>query len=221
MRLCILFIAPPEKDFDWDPNAVEGANRFLRRAWRIVWLLSRTADAKATVDLSQLKAHAAELNHTLHAMGLKCTADFGRCQFNTAISSIMELTNAASKYLNETTSDTRDQGLCWQVAYDIVAMLSPIVPHWSEELFHEALGSTSSIYDEPWPTFDAAQATRDTIRIAVQVKGKVRAHVDVSSEASTDELKSAALSAVARQIEGKQVKKIIVVPGRLVNIVAV
>jgi leucyl-tRNA synthetase len=94
------------------------------------------------------------------------------------------------------------------------------VPHWSEELFHEALGQKSSVYNEPWPEFDPSQAVRQTIQIAVQVMGKVRAHTSVPAAASTEELEEAAKAAVAKYLDGKQIKKCVVVPGRLVNIVA-
>ena len=220
MRLAILFIAPPEKDFDWDPEAVAGANRFIKRAWRVVWQLCETA-AAGEVDPAALDADAKELNLALHASGIKCTQDFDRGQFNTAISAAMELTNAASKYLVDVEADRRDKALCARVAHDLVTILAPICPHWAEELYHEALGLSGSVYNEPWPTFDEAQAKSDTIEIAVQVKGKVRARIQVSASASKDELEAAAKEAVADQIAGKDVKKVIVVPGRLVNIVAI
>ncbi len=220
MRLAILFVAPPEKDFDWDEEAVAGANRFIKRAWRVVWQLCDNA-AKGTVDPKSLDAKSAELNRALHQMGIKCTNDFDRGQFNTAISAVMELTNAASKYVNDVPAEKRDSALSWRVAHDIVAMLSPICPHWAEELFHEALGLEGSVYNEPWPEFDPDQAKSDTIQIAVRIKGKVRAHVDVAADASKEELEAAAREAVAEQLEGKDVKKVIVVPGRLVNIVAI
>ena len=219
MRLDILFIAPSEKDFNWDENAVAGANRFIKRAWRVVWLLAQDAKRNATVDASSLAPRAAELNRTFHKMGLKCTEDFDRGQFNTAISAVMEIVNEASKYLNGSPEE-RDGGLDWQVARGIVAMLSPIIPHWAEELYHEALGLTGSVYDEPWPTFDASQAASETVEIAVQVKGKIRARIQVPVDAENDELERMAREAVAEQIEGKTVRKVIVVPGRLVNIVA-
>lgn len=221
MRLAILFIAPPEKDFDWDPEAVAGANRFIKRAWRVVWTLARSADRGVVLDAAALGPQARELNRVLHEMGLRCTSDFDRGQFNTAISAVMELVNAASKYANEVSAERRDGALCWRVAHDIVAMLAPICPHWAEELHHEALGLAGSVYNEPWPSFDAEQAKSDTIEIAVQVKGKVRARIRVAADSSKDELEAAAREAVSSQIEGKDVRKVIVVPGRLVNIVAV
>ncbi|MCI6274080.1 MAG: leucine--tRNA ligase [Coriobacteriaceae bacterium] len=220
MRLAILFVAPPEKDFDWDPEAVAGANRFVKRAWRVVWLLSQGAK-RGEVDPARLSGSDAELNRALHELGIKCTNDFDRGQFNTAISASMELVNAASKYVNGVPAGARDAALAWRVAHDIVTMLAPICPHWAEELFHEALGLSGSVYNEPWPKFDAAQAKSDMVEIAVQIKGKVRGRVTVPADASDDEMTEAAKAAVAAQLEGKDVKKVIVIKGRLVNIVAV
>lgn len=216
MRLAILFIAPPEKDFDWDTNAVEGANRFLKRAWRVVWQLSD----KSMSGSATLSEAGTVLLHELHRLGLQCTANFDRGQFNTAISSIMELVNAASKYLLDEEANARNLELCQRVAHDIVAMMAPIAPHWAEELFHAALGRKESVYNEPWPQFDEALAISDTIDIAVQIMGKVRGHISVASDASREEMEAAAKEALAAQLAGKQVRKVIVVPGCLVNIVA-
>jgi leucyl-tRNA synthetase len=227
MRLAILFIAPSEKDFNWDPEAVAGANRFIKRAWRIVWLLTEGTGAAAAgsaavaLDPSKLTGASKELWRQLNEHGVKCTEDFDRGQFNTAISAVMELVNAASKYVNDVSVAERDAALCMRVAHDVVAMLAPIIPHWAEELFHAALGREGSVYNEPWPEFDPDQAKSDEVQIAVQVKGKVRARIDVAADASKEELEEAAKAAVADQLEGKTIKKVIVVPGRLVNIVAI
>ena len=220
MRLAILFIAPSEKDFNWDEEVVAGANRFIKRAWRIVWGLAAAADRDAELDIARLDAAGKELYRRMHEMGIKATNDFDRAQFNTAISAVMELVNDASAYLNKVQIDKRDPALCFVVARAIVAMLSPICPHWAEELYHEALGFETSVYDEPWPEFDEESAKASTIQIAVQVLGKVRARIDVAADASKDELEAAARVAVASFIAGKVVRKVIVVPGRLVNIVA-
>lgn len=220
MRLAILFVAPPEKDFDWDEKAVAGANRFIKRAWRVVWELAKTADASATLDPTTLDAASAALNRELHALGLRCTHEFDEGQFNTAISAIMELINAVSGYLNDVAESERSQALCYRVASDIVAMLAPIIPHWAEELQHTALHKETPVYHEPWPIFDEAQAKSNTIEIAVQIKGKVRARIMVDADASEDELSHAAQQAVAQQLERREIRKVIVVPGRLVNIVA-
>lgn len=220
MRLAILFVAPPEKDFDWDEKVVAGANRFIKRAWRVVWELSRTADASAVLDHTALDAKSLELNRVLNAMGIRCTTEFDKGQFNTAISAVMELVNAASAYINEVPAESRDAALCYKVANDVVAMLAPIIPHWAEELSHEALGKDIPVYHQPWPEFDPEQAKSNTVEIAVQLKGKVRARIEVSADASEEELTAAATEAIADQLEGKEIRKVIVVKGRLVNIVA-
>ena len=220
MRLAILFVAPPEKDFDWDEKVVAGANRFIKRAWRVVWELSRTADASAVLDYTALDAKSLELNRVLNAMGIRCTTEFDKGQFNTAISAVMELVNAASAYINEVPAESRDAALCYKVANDVVAMLAPIIPHWAEELSHEALGKDTPVYHQPWPEFDPEQAKSNTIEIAVQLKGKVRARIEVAADASEEELTAAATEAIADQLEGKEIRKVIVVKGRLVNIVA-
>lgn len=220
MRLAILFVAPPEKDFDWDEKVVAGANRFIKRAWRVVWELSRTADASAVLDHTALDSKSLELNRVLNAMGIRCTTEFDKGQFNTAISAVMELVNAASAYINEVPAESRNAALCYKVANDVVAMLAPIIPHWAEELSHEALGKDVPVYHQPWPEFDPEQAKSNTVEIAVQLKGKVRARIEVSADASEEELTAAATKAIADQLEGKEIKKVIVVKGRLVNIVA-
>ena len=219
MRLAILFIAPPEKDFDWDPNAVEGANRFIKRAWRTVWQLMQTAGVASALDKASLSKPALELYRERHRTLAKCTEDFDRGQFNTAISAMMELVNAANAYLNAVPADERDAALTALVATDIVSVLAPICPFACEELWHEALGREGSVYTAPWPEFDAAEAAADEVEIAVQVLGKMRARVMVPANADAATMQAAAEQAVAKHIEGKTVVKAICVPGKLVNLV--
>lgn len=219
MRLAILFIAPPEKDFDWDPKAVEGANRFIKRAWRIVWQLAETAGDAASLDKGALSKPALELYRERHRTLAKCTEDFDRGQFNTAISAMMELVNAASAYINAVPAAERDAALTALVACDIVSVLAPICPFACEELWHAALGREGSVYTAPWPEFDAAEAAADEVEIAVQVLGKMRARVMVPAGADTAVMQAAAEAAVAKHIEGKTVVKAICVPGKLVNLV--
>lgn len=219
MRLAILFIAPPEKDFDWDPNAVEGANRFIKRAWRTVWQLVQTAGVASALDKASLSKPALELYRERHRTLAKCTEDFDRGQFNTAISAMMELVNAANAYLNAVPADERDAALTALVATDIVSVLAPICPFACEELWHEALGREGSVYTAPWPEFDAAEAAADEVEIAVQVLGKMRARVMVPADADAGTMQAAAEAAVAKHIEGKTVVKAICVPGKLVNLV--
>lgn len=219
MRLAILFIAPPEKDFDWDPKAVEGANRFIKRAWRIVWQLAETAGDAASLDKGALSKPALELYRERHRTLAKCTEDFDRGQFNTAISAMMELVNAASAYINAVPAAERDAALTALVACDIVSVLAPICPFACEELWHAALGREGSVYTAPWPEFDAAEAAADEVEIAVQVLGKMRARVMVPAGADAAVMQAAAEAAVAKHIEGKTVVKAICVPGKLVNLV--
>jgi len=219
MRLAILFVAPPEKDFDWDPNAVEGANRFIKRAWRTVWQLVQTAGVASALDKASLSKPALELYRERHRTLAKCTEDFDRGQFNTAISAMMELVNAANAYLNAVPADERDAALTALVATDIVSVLAPICPFACEELWHEALGREGSVYTAPWPEFDAAEAAADEVEIAVQVLGKMRARVMVPANADAATMQAAAEQAVAKHIEGKTVVKAICVPGKLVNLV--
>ncbi len=221
MRLAILFIAPPEKDFDWDEEAVAGANRFIKRAWRIVWQLANAGDASARLIPGSLDAAAKKLYRERHRTLAKCTEDFDRQQFNTAISAIMELVNAASAYLNATDAapEARDAALCWLVASDIVSSLAPICPFWADELWHAALGHAESVYTAPWPEFDLSEAATDTVEIAVQVLGKLRSRVEISATATQDEMRAAAEEAAAKWIDGKTVVKAICVPGKLVNLV--
>ncbi len=232
MRLAILFIAPPEKDFDWDPKAVAGCNRFLKRAWKSLWEASLSAaqnagsiqqakaDAKAGIDPRELDEAGQELLREIHRLGIKCTDDYERRQYNTAISALMELMNAGNAYLAKTQPADRHAALLYRYAHDLATMLSPVCPHWADELGHEALAMDNSMFDEPWPTFDPALAAADTVEIVVQIKGKIRARLNVSASATKDELEAAALDAVASELSGKQVMKVIVVPGKLVNIVA-
>ena len=106
------------------------------------------------------------------------------------------------------------------VAHVIVKLLAPIAPHWAEELWHAVLGHDDSVHVQPWPEFDPEQAKADQVELAVQVNGKVKAHITVAADAAEDDVRTAGLAAVTAAIEGKDVKKVVVVPGRLVNIVA-
>ncbi len=222
MRLTILFIAPPEKDFDWSEKAVAGCNRFIKRAWNAVWGLALTPGATefAPVDAEALNEREAALFRDLHRLGDRCTKDYDRSQFNTAISAVMELTNSVNAWLSETDAAERNAALAGLLARDIVAMLAPVCPHWAEELYHEALGLEGFCYNEPWPEFDASLAVASTVEIAVQVMGKVRGRATIAADASKEETEKAALEAVASYIEGKTVRKVIVIPGKLVNVVA-
>ena len=219
MRLAILFIAPPEKDFDWDPNAVEGANRFIKRAWRTVWQLAATAGDAAALDKAGLDAEALKLYRERHRTLAACTENFDRGQFNTAISSMMELVNAASAYLNAVPAEGRDAVLTALVATDIVSVLAPICPFMCEELWHAALGREGSVYTAPWPEFDPKEAESDEVELAVQVQGKMRTRTHVPRNSDQDVMRAAAEQAAAKWIDGKTVVKAICIPNKLVNLI--
>ena len=219
MRLAILFIAPPEKDFDWDPNAVEGANRFIKRAWRTVWQLAATAGDAAALDKAGLDAEALKLYRERHRTLAACTENFDRGQFNTAISAMMELVNAASAYLNAVSAEGRDASLTAMVATDIVSVLAPICPFMCEELWHAALCHKGSVYTAPWPEFEPKEAESDEVELAVQVQGKMRTRTHVPRNSDQDVMRAAAEQAAAKWIDGKTVVKAICIPNKLVNLI--
>ena len=222
-RAYILFMAPPEKDLQWDEDGLAGIYKFLNRAWRIVNDLAGAADDQTYYQPgNEAKAEEAakELLRERHRVAAKVCEDFERNSFNTAIAAIMELTNAAIAYLRSTAPEARDASFAADIAEAIVKMLAPICPHWSEELWNTVLGHKESVHVQPWPEFDLSKAKASEIELAVQVNGKVRAKIVVDADAAEGDIQSVALDAVASAIEGKDVKKVIVIPGRLVNIVA-
>ena len=155
----------------------------------------------------------------------KVIDDIDRNNFNTALAAIMELSNATGDYLRKVSPETRGgcdylPKLDRDVAETIVVMLAPMAPHWAEELWHTVLGHEDSVHGQPWPDFDPEQAKADEVELAVQINGKVKSRIVVAADASEEAIKEAALGAVSNAMEGKSVVKIIVIPGRLVNIVA-
>ena len=224
VRVYILFMAPPDKDLRWDEGGLAGMSRFLNRVWRQVYDLM---DAGA--DFGQGSGDAAEsaktLNRERHRVVSKVTDDIERFNFNTALAAIMELSNATASFISTTPADAyrRDEGLQrlgHDVARTIVQLLAPMAPHWAEELWHDALGQSTSVHVEPWPTFDPAQIATEEVELAVQVNGKVRAHITVPADASEDDIGQQAREAVADKLGGAAIRKVIVIKGRLVNVVA-
>ena len=212
-RAYILFMAPPDKDLQWDDKGCAAMERFLKRVWDQIWTLTQDeATGEASGDAS------VKVNRVMHQSIKKATADIERFNFNTALSAIMELSNAATDYL-KLAEDERSQALCRELATNIVLMLAPYAPHWADELWTSALGNEGSAYAQQWPVFDEAQAAEDEIERAVMIGGKVRARITTSADASEDEIVAAALDAVADRIADKTVRKTIVAP-TVVNVVA-
>ena len=228
-RAYILFMAPPDKELLWNEDGLAGVYKFLNRAWRIVNDLAGKAGDATLFQKNVGEEKGGELAKTLmrerHRVVGKVTDDFGRNNFNTAISAVMELCNAAGDYLRGVDAETRKgcealAALDAEVASVIVKLLAPIVPHWAEELYSDVLGNTESVHLSAWPTWDPEKAKADEVEIAVQVCGKVRAKVVIAADAAEDEIKEKALAAVEEYTAGKNIVKVIVVQGRLVNVVA-
>jgi len=210
--------SPPHQSLEWKDGGVEGMNRFLRRVWREVNRLPAKA-GQHFFDHDALSDEQKALRRKTHETIGKVTDDIERrYTFNTAIASMMELFNEASRF-----DDRSDDGFAVQhEAFSaLVRLLSPFTPHITHEMWL-GLGYESALIDEAWPEVDEEALVRDSIPIVVQVNGKRRAEISVSANASKEDCEAAAMADenVARNIEGKTVRKVIVVPGKLVNIVA-
>jgi leucyl-tRNA synthetase len=216
-RLFILFAAPPDRDLEWSETGVEGSYKFLNRVWRIVLEIIEKDDGtkKAEVKSEDDKKLYYELNKTVKRVTEGLSA--GRFSFNTAISSIMELVNEMYRYRE---TESPDHALMKEAAVKLVLVLSPFVPHISEEMWQK-LGFEDSLYYEKWPEYDEAALVLDTVEIAVQINGKVRLKADVANGMSKDELAELMMAdeRVKELTAGKNVVKVVAVPGKLVNIV--
>ncbi|BAY22887.1 leucyl-tRNA synthetase [Calothrix sp. NIES-2100] len=214
-RMFILFKAPPEKDLEWDEADVEGQFRFLNRVWRLVTDYIAAGVSKKTADISNLTKPEKELRRAIHTAIQAVTEDVeDEYQFNTAISELMKLSNA----LADTSS--KNSLIFTEGIQTLVVMLAPFAPHIADELWH-LLGNSDSVHTQTWPSFDPAALVADEITLVIQVMGKTRGAIQVPSQADKADLeKYARESEVAqRYIEGKEIKKVIVVPGKLVNFV--
>lgn len=215
-RLFILFAAPPERELDWSDAGVEGSYRFLNRVYRLVSDFSQNYQGETDYEI---KSDAdKELNYVLNTTIKKVTEDVGgRFSFNTAISSIMELVNELYKYKE---LEDANQAFMKKAIDTVVMILSPFAPHICEEMW-EALGYDQSLTAVSWPSYDEDALVRDTVEIVIQVNGKVKEKLNVANNLSREDLEKIALSndKVQALTEGKNVVKVIAVPGKLVNIV--
>ena len=218
-RLFILFAAPVDRDLDWSDEGVEGSFRFLKRVWRIIEIFENQIKAGADeYDIKALTPEEKELRHVLHVTLKKVTDDLGeRFNFNTAISTIMELVNAFYKFQN---NDKLNPGLAREVSVNLIKMLAPFVPHITEELWAE-LGFEGSVHQQKWPKYDEAATQKDEVEIVLQINGKVRDRIMIPANISKEEMEQAAKDnqRVQELTEGKTVVKMICVPKKLVNIV--
>jgi leucyl-tRNA synthetase len=219
-RLFMMFAAPPEDALEWSDEGVAGAHRFLRRLWKLVAEHVNAGPVPPPeVDRSRLTPELERLRRQAHQTLAKVTDDIGRRRtFNTAIAAVMELVNAIAR----TAADSEAARAVRHEALELtVLMLSPIVPHITHALWRALGHAEEMVMDVRWPTPDSEALARDTLAIVVQVNGKRRAEIEVPAGAAEEELRRLALAdeAVQRHVAGKPVKKVIVVPGRLVNIV--
>ena len=218
VRLFIMFAAPPEQSLEWSDSGVEGAFRFLKRLWKQAYLHCEAGGSTVALDKQALSAEQQALRRQLHLTIQKATDDFGRrYTFNTVIAANMELINTLSKF-----ADDSDNGKAvrQEALEAIVLMLSPIVPHICHQLWLD-LGHQEAVVSASWPQVDATALEQDTLELVLQVNGKLRSKMSVSVNASKDEIEAMALNdeQVKRFIEDKPIKKVIVVPKKLVNIV--
>jgi leucyl-tRNA synthetase len=216
VRLFSMFAAPPEQSLEWSDSGVEGANRFLKRLWKMASNYMAAGPAPA-LDTSILNDQQRNARRKTHETIAKVDDDYGRRQtFNTAIAAIMELCNELGKLDNEPQS----RAVLHEALHAITLMLSPIVPHVSHALW-PTLGGKGDILNARWPKLDESALTRDTIEMVVQVNGKVRAKMNVPATADKKAMEELAQAQpnVSRFLEGHSVRKVIVIPGKLVNIV--
>ena len=221
-RLFILFAAPPERELEWSDQGVEGSFRFLNRIWRIVQAFETVLAQKVTeYDHSNLSEADKDLRRVLHGSIKKVTNDIEtRFNFNTAISTMMELVNALYAY-KEAVKEP-NAGLVYEAISDLIKMMSPFVPHITEELWRGAIDANSSVHEQSWPECDEEALKVDNVEIVLQVNGKVRGRLTVPAEATKEDLEKIAMADanVQAHIGDATVRKVICVPGRLVNIVA-
>ncbi|AIK40237.1 leucine--tRNA ligase [Bacillus pseudomycoides] len=203
LRLYEMFMGPLDASIAWSENGLDGARRFLDRVWRLFVQDNGELSEKITDASNQ------ELEKAYHQTVKKVTEDYAELRFNTAISQMMMFINDAYK----------TEVLPKEYVEGFVKMIAPVAPHVAEELWSK-LGHSETITYASWPTFDESKLVEDEVEIVVQVMGKVRAKLKTKKDASKEEMEQLAIEVVKEQIEGKTVRKVIVVPGKLVNIVA-
>jgi leucyl-tRNA synthetase len=220
-RIFCLFASPPEKDLDWSSQGVEGSARFLNRVWRLFYEQNPHLRNVKTLPFGEiLEGDYKSLRQRIHKTIRKVTEDIERFHFNTAISAIMELVNEI--YVSEIKDrpDEISRGLIREAIETVVILLSPFVPHFAEELW-EALGYEDSIVRTRWPDYDPAAVLEDEVLIVIQVNGRLRDRITIPASFGEEEVKAWALKSerIRKLVEGKEIKRVILVPRKLVNVV--
>jgi leucyl-tRNA synthetase len=225
--LFVLFAAPVENELRWSDTGIEGAVRFLRRVYSMVWKWRERLEDRNGETPAEFSPEARTLRRKTHKTIAKITSDFEQLHLNTSVAALMELFNQLNDLNADPAKASQSDVFAVREALEaLVVMLTPFAPHVAEEMW-EGLGHTSGLLGEVrrgtarWPTADPELARREELEIPVQVNGKLRSRVIASPDVSEDELKASALSdeRIRALIDGHEVVKVIVVPRRLVNIV--
>jgi len=217
-RLFMMFASPPDMSCEWSDSGIEGANRFLRRVWRLAHA-HVSAGLPGALDLSALSDEQKAVRRAIHLAIKQASIDVGQHhKFNTAIAQVMTLMNVLEK---AATASEQERALLQEGLETVALLLAPITPHISHELWQQ-LGKSSSVIDATWPKVDETALVQDSLTLVVQVNGKLRGQIEVPASASREEVEAAARANenVVRFTEGQTIRKVIVVPGKLVNIVA-
>jgi leucyl-tRNA synthetase len=217
VRLFMMFAAPPEQSLEWSDDGVQGSFRFLKRFWNAV-IDHTDAGPVKPLDLDALTDEQKELRRKTHQTIAKIGDDIGRrSSFNTAVAAAMELLNAINKFED---SSEAGRAVEHEALEAVVLMLSPMTPHICHALWKE-LGHKTPLIDQRWPEFDESALELDMIELVIQVNGKLRGRVSVPADADKESIEKLAIADdnVQRFVDGKEIRKVIVVPGRLVNIV--
>jgi leucyl-tRNA synthetase len=220
-RLFCLFASPPEKDLDWSDKGVEGSFRFLQRVWRLVAeRAEELKDVRAVFAPELADSDHTQLAHRMHKTIKKVTGDIDRFHLNTAIASIMELVNGVYKFLEKDRKEAEARRLVKGVIETVLVLLFPFVPHITEEL-SEMIGAGERALGTWWPPYDEKYVKEDKVTIVVQINGKLRDGCEVERDMEEGHLKDVVmnLEKVKRHLEGKEIRKTIIVPNKLVNIV--
>ncbi|MEH6565054.1 MAG: leucine--tRNA ligase [Halopseudomonas sp.] len=218
-RLFMMFASPPDMSLEWSDSGVEGAFRFLRRVWRLNHAFASNGGPADALDLASITDAQKEIRRAIHLAIKQASQDIGQHhKFNTAIAAVMTLMNVLEKAPQDS---AQDRALLQEGLETVALLLAPIAPHICHSLW-QALGHSDAIIDARWPVLDENALTQDILQLVIQVNGKLRGHIDVAADTSREAIEAAARANenVQRFTEGLTIRKVIVVPGKLVNIVA-
>ncbi|MCY1410287.1 Leucine--tRNA ligase [compost metagenome] len=214
----MMFASPPDMSLEWSDSGVEGAHRFLKRVWRLAH--AHVAQGlPGTLDIAALDDAQKAVRRAIHLAIKQASQDVGQHhKFNTAIAQVMTLMNVLEKAPQ---ASEQDRALLHEGLQTVALLLAPITPHISHELWKQ-LGHASAVIDAGWPVLDETALVQDSIQLVIQVNGKLRGQIDMPANASREDVEAAARTNenVLRFTEGLTIRKVIVVPGKLVNIVA-